>query len=82
MPIPKTITSRRYGTLPWPKSLTADVIMNAVDRQNTSLDNPGFCIGCGEESDECEPDARAYECESCNRRLVYGAAELLMKFVA
>jgi hypothetical protein len=49
-----------------------------VDRQMTTLDNPGFCIACGEEADGCEPDARGYECEYCGERRVYGAAELLL----
>lgn len=44
----------------------------------TTLDNPGFCIACGEDADGCEPDARGYECESCGRPKVYGAEELLL----
>ena len=40
-------------------------------------DNTGYCTECGEE--HCvEPDARAYECEYCGERKVYGAPELLM----
>ena len=38
----------------------------------------GLCVACGEVRDGCEPDARGYECESCETRAVYGAAELLM----
>ena len=60
------------------ESITLNLVMDAVERQNTSLDNPGFCIACGEEDYCCEPDAREYECESCGERKVYGAAELLM----
>lgn len=60
------------------KSITLDRIMKAVERQSCSLDNPGFCIACGEEKDDCEPEARNYECESCGKHKVFGAEELLM----
>lgn len=38
----------------------------------------GFCIACGEEAMQCEPDARHYKCESCNEDSVFGASELLI----
>ena len=38
----------------------------------------GYCIKCGEEQENCEPDARKYPCESCETNTVYGAQELLM----
>ena len=38
----------------------------------------GYCVSCGEQQSGCEPDARKYTCESCGRRTVYGAAELLL----
>lgn len=59
-------------------SLTAEKVMEAVERQMNSLDNPGFCMACGDEQDGCEPDARRYKCESCGERQVYGASELLL----
>jgi hypothetical protein len=59
-------------------SITADRVAEAVERGMTTLDNPGFCIACGEDADGCEPDARGYECESCGRPKVYGAEELLL----
>ena len=59
------------------RSITPNCIMNAVERQMTSLDNPGFCIACGAEQEGCEPDARNYECESCGAHKVFGAEELL-----
>lgn len=62
----------------WHPAVTPNAITDAVERQMTTLDNPGFCLACGEEADGCEPDARGYECESCGERKVYGAAELLM----
>ena len=44
----------------------------------TSLDNPGFCVVCGEENEGCEPDARCYRCEFCHNMSVYGAEEILL----
>jgi len=55
------------------KSITADVIMAAIELDNSL----GFCVSCGAEHGECEPDARKYKCESCGLNAVYGAEELL-----
>jgi hypothetical protein len=63
------------------KSITEERVREAVEREMTTLDNPGFCIACGEEASECEPDARRYECEYCGERRVYGAAKLLFCFI-
>lgn len=38
----------------------------------------GFCLACGREHEAIEPDARRYECEGCERKLVFGAEEVLM----
>ena len=62
-------------------SLTAKRVEDAVNRQMTTHDNPGFCIKCGQECGGCEPDARRYECHTCGSRTVYGAAELFLIFV-
>ena len=62
------------------KSITIDRIEDACERRNNTLDNPGFCAACGEESYSCEPDAREYLCDSCGERKVYGAEEFLMMF--
>jgi hypothetical protein len=59
-------------------SITPDRIMDAVSRRDTCLDNPGFCLTCGEEAYECEPDARRYTCEACGAKTVYGAEEILL----
>lgn len=37
----------------------------------------GLCINCGEERSMCEPDARNYTCESCEKKQVFGVPELL-----
>ena len=57
--------------------VTLERVMEAVERSHATLDNPGFCVACGEEADGCEPDARRYKCECCGERAVYGAEELL-----
>ncbi|HEY1431859.1 MAG TPA: hypothetical protein VGF39_09565 [Stellaceae bacterium] len=59
-------------------SITADRLLEAVERRMTSLDDPGFCTACGHEQGGCEPDARKYTCEACGERAVYGVDELLL----
>ena len=55
------------------KSITLARVLDAVERSNTGLDNPGFCKACGNEQEGCEPDARDYECEACGEAQVDGA---------
>lgn len=62
-------------------TITAARVIEAVERSLTSLDNPGFCIECGEDADDCEPDARCYVCVICDEPAVYGAEELLLHLV-
>jgi hypothetical protein len=59
-------------------SITIDRVLEANQRYDQTLDNPGFCIACGADADGCEPDAERYECEECGRRQVYGAQQLLL----
>ena len=59
------------------KSITPDRVMDAITRAFTSLDNPGFCVKCGEDAEGVEPDAREYTCSICGEKGVYGAEELL-----
>ena len=60
-------------------TITAYRIIAALDRQHSSLANPGFCAACGAEAEGVEPDARGYECEECGEPRVYGAEELLFR---
>jgi hypothetical protein len=60
------------------KSITPERIMEACERYQQSLDNPGLCIACGAEAEGVEPDAEKYTCESCRAPGVYGAEQLLI----
>jgi hypothetical protein len=62
-------------------SITPERVEEAVEREQRSLDNPGFCVRCGTEAEGIEPDARKCECESCGEPGVYGASELLIMIV-
>lgn len=53
-------------------------LQDAILRRDTCLDNPGFCLSCGNEQDGCEPDAENYKCETCGANLVYGAEQILL----
>jgi len=59
-------------------AVTIERIIDGVHRQMETLDDPGFCIACGEEAESCEPDARMHRCEHCDEKAVYGAEELLI----
>ncbi len=60
-------------------SLTLEVIQDAVERQMTSLEDPGFCIQCGADASGVEPDVRNYTCTDCGKNGVFGAEELLIE---
>ena len=59
-------------------SVTEARVVAAVERSMMDLDNPGFCVACGDEVDGVEPDARRYRCQACGQSAVFGAEELLM----
>lgn len=58
-------------------SITKQRVIDACNRHNESLDNPGFCLACGEDAEGVEPDARHYTCEFCDEPAVFGAEEVL-----
>lgn len=63
----------------WHKSITDDAVLDACERHAMTLDNPGFCLVCGNEASGVEPDAENYECESCGAEQVFGADQLLIE---
>lgn len=40
--------------------------------------NTGFCLACGAEQPNCEPDMRRGACETCGANKVFGAEELML----
>ena len=46
--------------------------------EEASANDCGFCLACGAERENCEPDARKYRCESCGHHAVYGAEEIAL----
>jgi len=54
-------------------NIDSDVLIAAI----ISDENIGFCLDCGEENYNCEPDARNYTCEFCGENMVFGAEEIL-----
>ena len=63
-------------------SVTIERVTDAIERSGQLLDNPGFCLRCGEDAEGVEPDARRYACEACGDPGVYGAEELLIMMAA
>ena len=47
-------------------------LMLAIELSN------GFCLACGAENEQVEPDAARYTCICCNKPKVYGGEELLI----
>ena len=69
----------KIGNIICHRSITRERVLAAVERRMFGLDNPGFCIVCGEEAEGVEPDARRYKCEHCGECTVYGADEIAMR---
>lgn len=60
------------------RSVTQERVVEAVERETYTLDNPGICLACGADHHACEPDARNYTCLSCGGLEVFGASEILI----
>jgi hypothetical protein len=60
------------------ESITLERVMCAMEASMFGTEDAGFCLGCGEDAMEVEPDAERYQCESCGKRAVYGAEQLLL----
>ena len=62
----------------WHKSVTDGRVVEAATGSLQDFDYPGFCLACGLKQGGVEPDARGYKCESCGKRQVFGAEELML----
>ena len=69
-------------TIKLPEGLSLTTVLAAVEEGTFGLSDIGFCISCGEERYQTEPDARNYPCEGCGKRKVFGAQELLLHIQA
>lgn len=58
----------------WHRSLTTAKIVRACEAD----DYTGFCVKCGTERENTEPDAREYTCPVGCGPFVFGAEELLI----
>lgn len=58
--------------------LDMDRVIAAAENEEEYI---GFCIACGAEAYDVEPDARRYECEDCGANKVYGAQEILLSYI-
>jgi hypothetical protein len=52
-------------------------VLAAVEREGSSLDNPGFAPNAGQKP-MAASNARRYECEPCDDDVVCGPQELLL----
>ena len=55
--------------------LNIDAVIAAAQNEEEYI---GFCLACGAEAYDVEPDARRYECDECGKEKVYGAQEILL----
>lgn len=60
------------------KSITEDRVIATCMRRMNSLDDPGICLSCGEDTDGVEPDAERYLCVHCGNHSVYGSDQILI----
>ncbi len=65
-----------------PPGVSMDELTAAVEESQVGMSDIGFCLACGAEVYQVEPDARRGLCESCGKREVYGAEEILFREVA
>lgn len=61
-----------------PKEIHPSITLERIQQALEEDRNMGFCVFCGEDAFQVEPDAHEYQCECCGRKGVYGAEELLL----
>lgn len=66
-------------TLLWDEPLVSEEQLLATAMELVEEDDcMGLCHHCGEVQWGCEPDARAYKCDACEKHTVFGAEESMM----
>jgi hypothetical protein len=60
------------------ESITMARCLAACELASFRLDNPGFCLSCGDDADGVEPDAEGHICEGCGESAVMGAENALI----
>ena len=63
------------------ESITTERVLSACEATAVGLDNPGFCLSCGDDADGVEPDAEGFVCEGCGESAVMGAENALIMAV-
>lgn len=68
-----TTAAKKQRPAWWPKKMAEGEYQELADASG------GLCLSCGELAwGDCEPDARNYPCESCEKPRVFGAEEARM----
>ena len=60
-----------------PASPAQALVERALEAREAGEDL-GFCLACGADQGECEPDARRRKCDACGQMKVYGAEEIII----
>lgn len=55
------------------------IIQNAIAALEADT-YTGYCLVCGHEHENIEPDAAKYQCENCGNNQVYGAFNIVLMF--
>ena len=58
--------------------LTQEEVLEAAEQEMYGMENDGFCLACGAQRGDCEPDAENYECDECGENEVFGAAQIIL----
>ena len=60
------------------KRINPNRILAAVEASMFGTEDDGFCLACGADAMQVEPDAERYPCEICGENEVYGAEQLML----
>ena len=62
------------------KSITRSMVLGALLRSNTSPYQPGICVECGNEQDDCPSHGVERKCDACEHNTVFGIEELIKRY--